>query len=132
MNNSGSMKKYILISILLILLPSGFGQLVPGDIIRAFETGDAKELAEYFNSNIELQLPDKTHVASKTQATRIMQDFFKENPPLSFKLEYEGTKQDSKYGLGTLETRKGSFRVNLYFMDGKKEKIIYFLSIEKS
>jgi len=132
MNNSLAMKKYIFISSLLILLNTGFGQLVPGGIIRAFEKGDAKELAQYFNANIELQLPENSQVTSKNQATRIMQDFFKEHQPLSFKLEYEGTKQDSRYGLGTLVTRNGTYSVNLYFMDGKEEKFIYFMSIEKA
>lgn len=125
------MIKYFLTFMLLLLLHSTNGQVVPDGIVSSFEKGDAKELARYFNNNLELKLPEKTHVTSKNQATRIMQNFFKEHQPLSFKLEYEGTKQDSMYGLGILVTRNGTFRVNLYFMDGREEKIIYFMSIEK-
>jgi len=124
------MKKIFSIVLLMAGL-SGFSQMVPGGIIHAFENGDARELSAYFNENLELQLPGENHVTSKNQATRIMQDFFKENEPLSFKVTYEGKKQDSKYGLGTLVTRKGTFRINIYFMEGKKEQTIYYLSIEK-
>lgn len=105
--------------------------MVPQGIVHAFEKGDAKALSAYFNDNIELKILKQEYITSKNQATRIMQEFFKENPPISFKVNYEGTKQDSKYGLGTLSTTKSSFSINIYFMEGKKEKIIYFLSIEK-
>jgi hypothetical protein len=105
--------------------------MVPKGIIHAFEKGNAKELAHYFHTNLELKLPDEEYIASKNQATRILQDFFTEYPPVSFKVDFEGSKQDSKYGLGTLVSRQASFRVNINFMEGRKEKIIYSLSIEK-
>lgn len=123
--------RYLMISVLLLAVMSGISQTVPTEITEAFVKGDAKQLAEYFHDNLEMKILKNEYVTSKNQASRIMQDFFKDNPPLSFQLEYEGTKQDSKYGLGTLVTRKGSFSVNLYFLDGRKEKIIYSLSIEK-
>ncbi|MEX0987386.1 MAG: DUF4783 domain-containing protein [Bacteroidales bacterium] len=125
------MKKFFLISILLLAGYAGITQVVSDKIIQAFESGDAKELATYFHNNLEMKILNKEQVASKNQATRIIQEFFKEYPPVSFKINYEGTQQDSKYGLGTLETGKGSFRINLYFMEGRTEKIIYYLSIEK-
>ena len=110
-----------------------YAQMVPAGIVRAFEKGDAKELSEYFHTNLEIKLLDEKYVSSKNQATRIIQEFFKDYPPVSFKVDYyEGTRKDSKYGSGTLVSKKNnSFRVNLYFMEGKTEKIIYFLSIEK-
>lgn len=129
--------RYLMISVLLLAVMNGISQTVqtvqtvPAEITEAFVKGDAKQLAEYFHDNLEMKILKNEYVTSKNQASRIMQDFFKHNPPLSFQLEYEGTKQDSKYGLGTLVTRKGSFSVNLYFLDGRKEKIIYSLSIEK-
>lgn len=100
-------------------------------MVQAFGNGDAKKIAEYFHDNLEMKILEDVHITSKNQATRILQDFFKDYPPTSFKVTYEGTKQDSKYGIGTLSTKKGSFRINLYFMEGRKEKIIYYLSIEK-
>jgi hypothetical protein len=125
------MNRYLFIIVLLTASLVSFGQIVPGGIVHAFEKGDARELAKFFHDNLEIKLLDEEYVASKNQATRILQEFFKHNPPVSFKVNYEGTKKDSKYGLGTLTTTNDSFRINLYFMEGKKDKIIYFLSIEK-
>jgi hypothetical protein len=132
MNNLKGMMRYLMTFILLVAALNSNAQMVPKEIIKAFEEGNAKQLAAYFHNNLEMQILKEEYVTSKNQAVRIMQDFFKENPPLSFQLKYEGTKQDSKYGLGTLVTRKGTFNVNLYFLEGRKEKIIYSLTIEKS
>lgn len=131
MNNLKGIMRFLMISVLLLAVMNGSSQTVPTEITEAFVKGDAKQLAEYFHDNLEMKIQKDEYVTSKNQASRIMQDFFKKNPPLSFQLEYEGAKQDSKYGLGTLVTRKGTFSVNLYFLDGRKEKIIYSLSIEK-
>ena len=124
------MKYCIIIVFLFATVQLSHAQMVPEGIIQAFEKGNAKQLAAYFNNNVEMQIIDEEYVTSKNQATRILQDFFKKHPPVSFKITYEGVKQDSRYGLGTLECRKQKFRVNLYFMEGRKEKTIYFMSIE--
>ena len=132
MNNLKGMKKYIMITIMLLAGMNGISQMVPDGIVKAFEKGDSKSLVKYFNDNIEMRILDEEYVTSRNQATRIMQEFFKEYQPVSFKVEYQGTKQDVNYGLGKLMTRKGNFSVNLYFMKGTREKIIYSISIEKT
>ena len=126
------MKYRIIILLMFAAVQLSFAQMVPDDIIQAFEKGNARQLAEYFNNNIEMEILGEEYVTSKNQAARILQDFFKKHPPVSFKITYEGVKKDSKYGLGTLKCRKDTFHVNLYFMEGRKEKTIYFLSIEKN
>ena len=123
--------RQLFILILLVVTTVAYTQMVPDGIVHAFEKGDARALSKYFNTNLEIKLLDEEYVSSKNQASRIIQEFFKEYPPVSFKVDYEKSRKDSKYGLGTLVTKNNSFHVNLYFMEGKKEKIIYFLSIEK-
>ncbi|MDF1572085.1 MAG: DUF4783 domain-containing protein [Bacteroidales bacterium] len=125
------MMRFVMIPALLFVVMNGISQTVPTGITEAFVKGNAKQLAEYFHDNLEMKILKEEYVTSKNQASRIMQDFFKKNQPLSFHLEYEGTEKDTRYGLGTLVTRKGSFSVNLYFLDGSKKKIIYSMSIEK-
>jgi hypothetical protein len=125
------MKKLLFTMILVMLTFVSQGQTVPKDIVDGFKKGDARKIAAYFHDNLEMQILDESHVTSKNQATRILQDFFKKYPPSDFQVNYEGTEQDSKYGHSTLTTRKGSFRVSIYFMEGKQGKTIYSLSIEK-
>jgi len=125
------MKQFIIIFWFTCIHLMAYSQMVPESMVKAFANGDSKKIAEYFHDNLEMKILEDVHITSKNQATRILQVFFKDYPPTSFKVTYEGTKQDSKYGIGTLATKKGNFRVNLYFMEGRKEKIIYYLSIEK-
>lgn len=125
------MKKICLYLILSISVCQIYSQSVPKEIIHSFEKGNAKELSKFFNHNIEIKLPDKEYVTSSNQAMRILQDFFRDYPPTTFNLNYKGDNSDIKYGLGILETKKGEFRVNLYFLNGSDEKLIYYLSIEE-
>jgi len=104
---------------------------MPSEITDAFRVGDAKVLATYFNDNLELKIIDKSYMTSDKQAERIIEKFFKEHPPTSFVVNFNATRQGSKYGLGSLLTEKGSFRVNIYFLDDSPDKKIYLLSIEK-
>jgi hypothetical protein len=125
------MQRFIIVIALLLPCIAGSGQMVPEGIVHAFKTGDAKELSTFFHNSVEIKILTETQISSKNQATRIMQDFFKQNAPVSFDVNYEDFKPDTQYGLGTMKTSTDSFRINLYFMEVKKEKYIYYLNIQK-
>jgi hypothetical protein len=125
---------YRLITILLIsltfLLPIK-AQTVPAELIEAMKTGKAGKVAQFFHQSLELTILEKDYMASKNQATRIMENFFKENPPRGFKISFEGTKEKSRYAIGDLSTSNGNFRVNIFFMNKDNQRLIYYMSIEK-
>jgi hypothetical protein len=125
------MQRLIFVTVLLLIVSAGTCQKVPEGIIQAFKTGDARKLSSHFYTNIEIQIFKETQIISRNQAARIMQDFFSNHPPVSFNVSYEDFELDTKYGLGTMVTAKESFRINLYFMEVKKKKYIYYLNIEK-
>lgn len=106
-------------------------QTVPVEFSSAMKAGDAAKLSQFFHESLELTILDKDYVASKNQATRIMENFFKENPPTGFKISFEGTKEKSKYAIGNLTTGKGNFRVNIFFMNKDEKRLVYYMSIEK-
>ena len=125
---------YRLITILLISLSFVMplrAQTVPADLIEAMKTGNADKVAQFFHQSLELTILEKDYMASKNQATRIMENFFKENPPRAFKISFEGTKEKSRYAIGDLSTASGDFRVNIFFMSKDGQRLIYYMSIEK-
>lgn len=90
-------------------------QSIPDGIYSAIKAGNSKELAKYFNTNIDLVILDKEGVYSKSQAELILKDFFSKNtvnPGNGFIKLHDGGK-DSKFIIGTLYTNKGQFRVYL-------------------
>jgi hypothetical protein len=113
-----------------ILVPAG-GQTVPEGLTAAIAGGKADGMAEYFHQSLEMTILGKDYMASKNQATRIMENFFKEHPPTDFRISFEGAKEESKYAIGSLATEGGAFRVNLFFLNMEDKRLIYYLSIEK-
>ena len=132
------MKKlhFIPIIISLILFFGNIGNVLAGDlpdgIITALKTGNAKELAKYFNVNIDLTIIDKQDIYSKTQAEIILKEFFSKNTPSNFTIIHQGGKEDSKYVIGKLTTAAGNFRVSLFLKNQDTTQVIQQLRIENS
>ena len=123
-----------LITILLISFPilvPVAGQTVPAGLMEALRKGDAGSMADFFHQSLEMTILEKDYMASKNQATRIMENFFKEHPPTGFTISFEGTKEKSKYAIGSLTTSGASYRVNLFFLNKENKRLIYYLSVEK-
>jgi len=106
-------------------------QTVPAELIEALKAGKANDVARFFHQTLELTILEKDYMASKSQATRIMENFFKEHPPTEFSISFEGTKEKSKYAIGNLVTGKGNFRLNIFFLNKDDKRLIYYMSIEK-
>jgi hypothetical protein len=125
---------YRLITILLIgslLNVPAAGQTVPDDLVKAIKAGDASRMSAYFHQSLEMTILEKDYVSSKNQATRIIENFFKNHKPTDFSITFYGTKEKSKYAIGSLKTADATFRVNMFFLNMEDERLIYYLSIEK-
>ena len=101
---------------------------VPTAILTALSSGDANQLSNYLNTNVELFIENKNDVFSKSQATEIIADFFRKNHINSFQLLHKGNKDAASFVIGTLKTSSGNFR--LYVLTRKNE--IQQLRIEPS
>ncbi|MDD4992766.1 MAG: DUF4783 domain-containing protein [Paludibacter sp.] len=101
---------------------------VSSDIISAIGSGNAGQLSEYLNDNVELVIDNKNDVFSKQQATGIIADFFRKNKVSSFQLLHKGNKDAASFAIGMLKTASGTYRV--YVLTRKNE--IQQLRIEPS
>ncbi|MCX6257261.1 MAG: DUF4783 domain-containing protein [Bacteroidia bacterium] len=101
------------------------------EIANALRTGSANALAKYFNSSIEIVIPDKDEVYSKEQAETIISDFFSKNKPAGFTLQHKGGPEDARFVVGTMNTAAGKYRI--YFLLKKKNEyqLINLFRIEK-
>jgi len=81
-------------------------------IVSAINAGSTQELTKYFNSMVDLSLPGIDDSYGKTQAIRIIQDFFSKYPVKSYKTNKTGNSNDgSQFSIGKLEAGNKSFRV---------------------
>jgi hypothetical protein len=102
-------------------------------VIGALRSGNAAELAKYFDDNVELTLPVKSDSYSKAQAQVIIKDFFSNNGVKTFDLKHKGDSPGGHYCIGTLQTKSGNFRAHVFMKTkGNKEvlKEIRFQPIE--
>ena len=83
-------------------------------VIGALRTGNASELAKYFDDNVELTLPVKSDSYSKAQAQVILKDFFANNGVKTFVLKHKGDSPGGNYCIGTLQTKSGNFRAHVF------------------
>ncbi|TVR73963.1 MAG: DUF4783 domain-containing protein [Marinilabiliales bacterium] len=105
---------------------------LPEGIAEAFSKGHSRNLARHFNNNIELVVPDHEDVYSKSQAELILRDFFSEHKPVKFEYLHKGGKEISRYGIGSLETEKGDFRIYFLLKVTDGTPLIHLLRIERA
>lgn len=93
-------------------------------ITNALSEGDANQLSEFFDQNIEIAVLDDEDVYNKSQATTVIKNFFESNKPTSFSQVHQGEGEDSRYCIGNLTTSSTTFRVYIYMkVDGGAYKI---------
>ena len=106
-----------LLILMLFLAPiSLFAQSDYTAVTAAVGKGDLKAVSQFLDSNVEISLMDKEDIYSKEKATKILELFFSQNKPKSFKEVHKGTSRgnDSQYCIGNLSTSTKTFRVYIY------------------
>jgi hypothetical protein len=111
--------KHLMTSLLLgsVMLLSSFALQNSSidEVIGALRSGNASQLANYFDDNVGLTLPDKSDSYSKAQAQLIVKDFFNNNGVKGFELKHKGDGSGgSQYCVGTLQTNAGNYRTNVF------------------
>lgn len=100
----------------LVIILSGFSQASTIDgAISALQSGSAADLSKYFDSNVELTLPEKSDSYSKAQAQIILRDFFANNGVKGFEVKHKSENdQRGAYFIGNLNSNSGKYRTTVY------------------
>lgn len=127
------MKKYlgIVIAVFALLVLSFIPAYSIEQVVTALRKGDAESLAKYFDSRIDISLPDKSDNYSKKQAEMILKDFFTNNGVKSFEVKHKGENNGAEFCIGSLQTRNGTFRVKLYMKQKGDQQVIQEISFQK-
>ncbi|OFY30235.1 MAG: hypothetical protein A2275_09975 [Bacteroidetes bacterium RIFOXYA12_FULL_35_11] len=104
---------------------------IPEVIITAIKTGNAKELAKYFNQNVELVILNQEDVYSKAQAELIIKDFFAKNTPSDFSVLHQGGKEGARFAVGEIKTNNGNYRIFFLLKIINEQPYIHQFRVEK-
>ena len=117
-------KSLLIVSGLFLLLSSFLSQGGIDDVIDAMKAGNASGVAKYFDSYVDITMPDKSSNYSKSQGELILKDFFSSNGVKSFDVKQKGNNDSGDYCIGTLYTKNGNYRATIYMrMKGNKQVI---------
>ncbi|HNW88635.1 MAG TPA: DUF4783 domain-containing protein [Bacteroidales bacterium] len=95
---------------------------ITASVAAAISAGDSKALASYFSPSIDLTVPGTDGTYSKSQAEMILKDFFTKYPPVTFKINQQGSSNEgSQFAIGTLSTKTATFKT--YFLIKKRDNV---------
>ena len=100
------------------------------DVIAAMKSGNASQVAKFFDANIEISVPDKSNSYSKSQGELVLKDFFTTNVVKSFEVIHKGENAGSQYCIGTLVTKGGSFRTTIFMKQKDNQQVLQELRFE--
>lgn len=100
------------------------------DVIAAMKTGNASQMAKYFDNNVEITMPDKSNSYSKSQGELVLKDFFTTSIVKSFDVIHKGENAGSQYCIGNLVTKAGTFRTTIYMKQKGDQQVLQELRFE--
>ena len=126
------MKYFTGLSLLFVFTAFSGGNGIFDDVAFAIESGNAKEVSNFFGSEVELKIKDTEAVYSKTEAEIQLKKFFTSHDPNSFKIIHKGSsKKGSQYAIGDLKTSRGNFRTYMLVKQNGGNHYIKELRFEK-
>lgn len=125
------MKSKIILTVVCILALLGygffpFGQREYSKINDAILKGEAENIGVYFGNDVDLTLLNNNNKYSKSQAVKVLKEFFKKNPPLEF-----SSNSNRTYVSGRMTTEDGeSFYLNYTLKNRGNQLIITDMTIK--
>ncbi len=100
------------------------------EVVIAMQSGNAGQVAKFFDNNVEITMPDKSNSYSKSQAEMIVKDFFATNIVKNFEVLHKGENAGSQYCIGRLTTKGGVFRTTIYMKQKGDQQVLQELRFE--
>lgn len=107
-------------------------QEIPAEVLTAFQKGSPKGLTRYMGDKVELVILNKTTHADKEMASDILTDFFAKNKVSRFDVRHQGKRNESGFLVGTMQTGRGTYRVNCFLRKVNSNYIIHQIRIDKT
>lgn len=126
------MNKYLGLAIVLfsLFLSSFTFASSMDDVLAALKTGNAGRLSKYFDTRVDISLPNKRDNFSKNQAEMIIKDFFTMNEVKSFEVKHKGENNGSQFCIGVLQTKNGNFRTKVYMKQKGDQQLVQEIAFQ--
>ena len=130
MTKKNTMKRFFTLALLSIAFCSFSFYSGIDDVVNAIKTGNAAEMAKYFDNTVEIGMPDKSNSYSKSQAEMVLKDFFTNNGVKGFDVIHKGENAGSQYCIGNLVTRAATYRTTIYMKQKSDKQVLQEIRFE--
>jgi hypothetical protein len=100
------------------------------EVLSALKAGNATQLSKYFDSRVDITLPNKSDNFSRNQAEMILKDFFASNGVKNFQVKHKGQMNGSQFCIGSLQTRNGNYRTKLYMKQKGDQQVVQEIAFQ--
>ena len=100
------------------------------EVITAMKSGNAADVARYFDNTVEINMPGKSNSYSKSQAELVLKDFFTSNGVKSFDVIHKGENSGSQFCIGTLSTKNGNYRTTIFMKQRGDKQVLQTITFE--
>ena len=106
-------------------------QEIYSEIETAFIKGETELLRDHFDENIKMIVLGESTQANKSEAIKILNQFFQKYPVIKLNKKFEGEKSNSNFIIRTMISKDSSFRITIFFKKIENKLRINLLRIEK-
>lgn len=99
------------------------------EVVAAIRSGNSAELSKYFDSRVDIALPDKSDTYSKAQAEMIIRDFFNSKSVTGFEVKHKGENGGAQFCVGILKTRTADYRTHLFMRQRGDKQLLQEIRI---
>ncbi|MBL7699131.1 MAG: DUF4783 domain-containing protein [Chitinophagaceae bacterium] len=100
------------------------------EVLSALKSGNASQLAKYFDTRVDISLPNRSDNFSRNQAEMILKDFFASNEVKSFVVKHKGENAGSQFCIGLLQTKNGNFRTKIYMKQKGNQQVVQEIAFQ--
>ena len=101
------------------------------EVVKAIRSGNSAEVSKYFDTTVEISLPEKSNSYSKSQAELVLHDFFATYGVRDFEVLHKSDAPGSQYCIGNLQTNNGTFRTTIFMKQKGDQALVQELRFEK-
>ncbi len=83
-------------------------------VTLALRSGSVRQLSNFIDERVSIELPEKSDTYSKSQAEMVMRDFFSDIVVRNFKVVSQGQSAGFYYCTGVLSSKSGSFLTTIF------------------
>lgn len=113
----------------LLLISSGMAAGMD-EVVTAVKSGNAAQVAKYFDKTVEISILDRSNSYSASQGEMVLKDFFALNPVKGFEVIHKGKTNNAEFVIGKLSSKGRSFRFTVYVQQKDGRSVIQEIRIE--